>query len=172
MEEEIIATLEGLAEAIENREEPLVFQQGEQHTFMILGSDFGIGRGGKGSGGGESGYELVDSQLEPLDSKEEEEDKEEEDMAEQNLEWMSQGPLALSGAFHRMPNLSERMLTKNDPDSTVKAKDHLESYTYSCKHLWYGTTMLHADFFYVPWMAAQQYGITTFLSNPSITGSC
>lgn len=79
--EAVLATLEVLAKAIENREEPPVFQQGEQDTLVILGSDSGIGGGGKD--------EPTDSETERLDSKEEEEDEEEEDMADQNLEWMT-----------------------------------------------------------------------------------
>ena len=47
VEEAVLATLEGLAKAIEEGEEPLVFWQGEQDTLVILGSDSGA-RGGGG----------------------------------------------------------------------------------------------------------------------------
>lgn len=43
MEEVVLATLESLVEAIENGEEPPTFQQGEQDTLLILGSNSGIG---------------------------------------------------------------------------------------------------------------------------------
>jgi len=94
---------------------------------VILGSGSGTGDGGEGSGGGRGGDEPTDSEPEPSNY-EEEEDKEEEDMADQNLEWMTQGPLALSGALHMMPKRSEIMLTKYDPDNTVKAEDHLDNF--------------------------------------------
>lgn len=70
---------------------------------MILGSDSVTGGRGEGSGGGRGGDGPIDSDLESSDSKEEEEDEEEEDTADQNLEWMTQGLLALSDALHRMP---------------------------------------------------------------------
>ena len=57
MEEAILATLEGLAEAVENKEEPIVFQQEERDTLMILGSDFCTRGGGEGNGGGGGRYE-------------------------------------------------------------------------------------------------------------------
>ena len=49
-------------------------------------------------------------------------------MANQNLEWMTQGPLALPGALHRMPKRLERMLKKYDPKRTVKVEDHLDNF--------------------------------------------
>jgi len=51
VEEAVLATLEGLAEAIEDRGEPMVFSQGKQDTLMILGSDSIIGGRGEGSRG-------------------------------------------------------------------------------------------------------------------------
>ena len=65
MEEAVLATLEGLSEAIENREEPLVFQEGEWDTLMIFGSDSNIGGGGEGSEGGGGGDKPTDSKSEP-----------------------------------------------------------------------------------------------------------
>jgi len=58
----------------------------------------------------------------------EEDKEEEEDMADQNLEWMTQGPLALPSALHKMPRQEERMNIKFDPDSIVKAEDHLNNF--------------------------------------------
>lgn len=77
MEEAFLAILEVLEEAIENGEEPLVFQQGEWDTLMILGLDSSIGGGGEGSGGGGGRDKLTDSEPEPSYSEEEEEDEEE-----------------------------------------------------------------------------------------------
>jgi len=37
VKEEVLATLEGLEEVVEDREEPLVFQLWEQYALMILG---------------------------------------------------------------------------------------------------------------------------------------
>jgi len=62
--EVIIATLEGLAEAIEDKEEPPLFRQGERDTLVILGSNSGTGGGGEGSRGGGGVDEPSDSELE------------------------------------------------------------------------------------------------------------
>jgi len=78
MEEVVLATLEGLVEAIEYGEEPLVLQQGEWDTLVILWLGSYIGGGGEGSGGGKGGYEPTNSDPEPLDSEREEEDEEEQ----------------------------------------------------------------------------------------------
>jgi len=50
------------------------------------------------------------------DSEEEEEYEEEEDMDDQNLEWMTQGPLALHGSLHKIRRHMENLLMKYDPD--------------------------------------------------------
>jgi len=49
-------------------------------------------------------------------------------MANQNLERMTQGPLALSGVLHKMLKQADRMNIKFNPDITVKAKDHLDKF--------------------------------------------
>ena len=85
MEEAILATIEGLAKDIEDKEEPLAFRQGEQDTLVILGSDSGTGGRGEGSGGGKGGDEPTDSEPEPSDFKREEEGEEEEKMAHPKL---------------------------------------------------------------------------------------
>jgi len=69
---------------------------------MILGAESDIGGGGGCSRGGKGGDEPMDLEPEPLDSKREEEEKQEEDMADPNLEWITQGPLALLGVLHKM----------------------------------------------------------------------
>jgi len=95
---------------------------------VILGSDSGIRGRGEGSERGEGRDEPIDSQPKPWDSEEEdEEDEEEEFMADQNLEWMTYGPLALPSALHRMPKHSQRMVTKYDLDRAAKVEDHLDN---------------------------------------------
>lgn len=75
MEEAILATLEGMIEAIENGEEPMVFQNRQQDTPVILISYSSTrGRVG-GSKGGRGGDEPTESEPEPSYSKEEEEDE-------------------------------------------------------------------------------------------------
>lgn len=125
MEKVVLATVKGLTEVVEKREETLVFRQGEKGTLVILGSDSGTESGGEGSRWGGGGEEPTHLGPELSDSEEEEEDEEEEDMVDQKLEWMTQGPLALLGDLHRMPKHSKRMLTKYDPDGIVNAEDHL-----------------------------------------------
>lgn len=49
-------------------------------------------------------------------------------MADPNLEWMTQGPLALPNVLHKMPKQAERMNIKFNPNSAVKAEDHLENF--------------------------------------------
>ena len=119
--------IEGLAESIEDGEEPLVFQKGKQDTIVILGSNSITGGRGTGSGGGGGGDEPTNLEPEPSDSKREEEDEEEEEMADTNLEWMTQGPLALHAVLHKMPRRAERMNFKFNPDNMVKVEDHLDN---------------------------------------------
>lgn len=128
MEEEVLATLEGLAEVIGNGEEPLVFWQYEQDTLVILRLDSGIGGGGEGSGGGGDGDKLTKLESEPSDSEREEEDEVEEDMVDPNLEWMTQGPLALLVFLHKMSKWAKRMNIKFNPNSIVNIKDHLDKF--------------------------------------------
>lgn len=61
MEEAFLATLEGMAESIENREELLVLQQEQRDTLMILCLESGTrGKGEGNRGGGED--EPIDSE--------------------------------------------------------------------------------------------------------------
>jgi len=69
---------------------------------VISGLNFSIGGRGEGSGGGGGRDELTNSDLEPSDSEPEEEDEEDDEMADPNLEWMTQGPLALPDVLHKM----------------------------------------------------------------------
>ena len=84
MEDVVLSTLEGLVEAIEDWEEPLVFLQGKQDTLVILGLKSGTGGGGEGNGGGGGEDKPTEWESEPSGS--EEEDEEEEDMVDPNLE--------------------------------------------------------------------------------------
>jgi len=52
VEEVILETLEELAEAVENEEEPPISLQGEEFNNTLLGSGSGGGSGGEGSGEG------------------------------------------------------------------------------------------------------------------------
>lgn len=83
VEEVILATLEGLAEAVENKEEPPFFLEGEEVKNLLLG--LGSGRG---NAGGRCGDKPTNFEVEPLDLEEEEEDEEEDNMVDKNLEWM------------------------------------------------------------------------------------
>jgi len=49
-------------------------------------------------------------------------------MVDPNLEWMTQGPLALLAVLHKIPKQMERMNIKFNPDNTMKAKDHLDNF--------------------------------------------
>ena len=54
----------------------------------------------------------IDLETEPSVFEREEEDEEEEEMTNPNLEWMSQGPLALPAVLHKIPKRMERMNIK------------------------------------------------------------
>jgi len=64
---------------------------------------------GEGNRGGGGKDEPTDSESKLSDC-EEEDEEEEKDMADQNLEWMTQGPLVLLGDLYKMPKWSEGML--------------------------------------------------------------
>jgi len=49
-------------------------------------------------------------------------------MADPNLEWMNQGPLALSVVLHKMMKRTDRMNIKLNPDKTVKVEDHIDNF--------------------------------------------
>lgn len=95
---------------------------------MIFGSDSSIGGGGEGSRGGIGRDKPIGLEPEPSDSKEGDEDEVKEDMANQNMEWMTQGPLVLLGDLHKMMKQSERMITNFDLENTMKAEDHLDNF--------------------------------------------
>ena len=74
--------------------------------YSLKRSNYGIGSEGEGNGGGVGEDEPTDLDMEPSDFEGEEEyqeEEEDEEMADPNLEWMTQGPLALPGVFHKMP---------------------------------------------------------------------
>ena len=102
---------------------------------------------------------------EPLDSDQEEGDNEEEYMAYPNLDWMTQGPLKFLGVLHKMPRHSEKLLTKYDPDKTMKVEDHLEKIYVHLQTL--EVRYDDFEFSYVLWMVQKLYGITPFLQTPS-----
>lgn len=76
---------------------------------------------GEGNGGGRCRDEPIESEPKPSDSEREEEDGEEEEMTDAKLEWMTQGPLALSVFLHKMLKQAKRMNIKFNTDSTMKA---------------------------------------------------
>ena len=79
-------------------------------------------------GGGGGGDEPIDSEVQLFDSKKEKEYEEQDNMVDQNLEWRTQGPLALHITFHMMPRHTKKLLTKYGPDRVVKAEDHLDMF--------------------------------------------
>lgn len=81
----------------------------------------------EGNEWGGGGDEPTDSKQEPSDFEEEEEDEEEEEMDDQNLEWMTQGPLTLLGALYKIPKQVERMSINFNLDNIVKVEDHLDN---------------------------------------------
>ena len=117
-----------MIEAIEEVEEPPVFRQGEQDTLVILESNSSIGGEGEGNRGSGGGDEPTDSNPEPSNSEGEEEYEEDEEMANPNLEWMTQGPLALLDVMQKMRKRAEIMNIKFNPNNAVKAEDHLDKF--------------------------------------------
>jgi len=95
---------------------------------MILGSHSGTRGEGEGSGGGGGSDDQIESKSKPSYLEEEEEDEEKEDMANQNMEWMIQGPLALIGSLQKVLKHSKRMIIKFYPNNIVKAEDHLDKF--------------------------------------------
>ena len=51
------------------------------------------------------------------------------------MDWMTQGPLELSGVLHKMLRHVEKLLTKYDPDKIVKVEDHLDNFYLHMKTL-------------------------------------
>lgn len=68
-----------------------------------------------GNGGGSGRDEPTDWEPKLSDSKREEEEEEEEDMADQNMESMTFGPLALPAILQNMSKRMERMNTQVQP---------------------------------------------------------
>lgn len=116
---------DGMDEAIEDGEEPPIFFENEQSTLVVLGSNSSVGDEGEGSRGSGGGDKPTDLDSEPSDSDREEED---EEMVESNIEWMTQGPLSLLDVMHKIPKRAERMNINFNPDSVMKAEDHLDNF--------------------------------------------
>lgn len=49
-------------------------------------------------------------------------------MDEQNMEWMTQVPLAFLGVLHKMSRRAKKILTKYELGKIVKAQDHLNTF--------------------------------------------
>ena len=90
VEEAVLATLEGLGEAIEDENKSPILRQSEQGTLVVLGLDLGIGGGGEGRGGGGGGDGPMELESDTSDFEGEEEYKEDGEMVDPNLEWMTQ----------------------------------------------------------------------------------
>lgn len=70
-------------------------------------------------------------------------------MADEELDWMAQGPLSLLRNLHHMPKHIEKMLSNFNPDKKTKDEDHTDDfYMYlvmlhvhfddvSCRHFLY-----------------------------------
>jgi len=95
---------------------------------VILGPDSNSKGKGEGSGGVGGGDEPMESKPEPSESKREEDNEEEEGMDDPNLEWMTEGPLALLVVLHNTPMRLDRMDLKFDPNTTVKKEYHLDKF--------------------------------------------
>lgn len=55
-------------------------------------------------------------------------EKKDEDMADQDLDQMTQGPLTLFCILDKMSRHSENLLTKYDLEKSIKLEDHLENF--------------------------------------------
>lgn len=89
-------------------------------------------------------------------------------MEDANLDWMNEGPLALSGVMHKMKWHVEKLLTKYDPDKIVKVEDRLDNFYLHLLTLevcYDGDPCRH---FHVPWMVEHLYDIISFLQTPCI----
>lgn len=172
VEELILTTLEELAEVLENEEKPPIFLEGEEVMNTLLGLGSNGSSGGEGNKGGGGIDELTYSDAKPSDSEEEEDHEEEEDMAKQNLEWMTQGPLTLCGALYKVPRNIDILLIKYDLDRGMKVEDDVDTFYLHMQTLEVRYDDVAVDCFHVPWMAEQLYGTATFLSTPFITGGC
>lgn len=112
----VLSTLEELANSMEKEEEPPLFNGGNRGNILLSGANFSR------TGREEEGEDELS------DSNKEEEDNEEEDKANQNLDWMNQGPLALPTLLHKMPRHLKKILMKYDPYKRVKDEDHLDNF--------------------------------------------
>lgn len=113
VEEVVLATLEELADSMEREEEPGYFIVVTEATSYCLGSTF---------------FEIAKEEEEPLYLEKEEEDNKEEDMADQNLDRMTQDPLEFLGVLHKVPRHVEKLFMKYDLDKIVKVEEHLDNF--------------------------------------------
>lgn len=95
-------------------EKPPSFSDGDGDNVVVLDDTF-YGLGGEAEEEDPSYYD-------------EEEENNDEDMADQYLDQMTQGPLALSCLLHKMLRHLEKLLRRYDPDKAVKAEDHLNNF--------------------------------------------
>ena len=49
-------------------------------------------------------------------------------MCDQDLDWMTQGLLALLGMLQNMPKHSEKLLMNYDPEKILKDEDHFDNF--------------------------------------------
>lgn len=116
LDDVVLVTLEELVDSVEKQEEPPLFHGGDEENILLSDTTFS----------GTSGEE--EEEEETSNSDKEEEDSEEEDMVDQNMDWMTQGLLALSGVLHKMPRHSEKILKKYDHNKRVKVEYHLDKF--------------------------------------------
>lgn len=102
--EELVQT----AESARKPNHPPSFNGGEGYN-VVLSYDTFFGLGGD-----------EEEEEGPSDSKEKEDHKD-DDMAYQDLDWMTQGPLSLLGVLHKMSRHLENILTKYNPNKAVKS---------------------------------------------------
>lgn len=110
----VFSTPEELAEFIDNierPEQPPSYNEGDEGKIVLLDDTF----------------HRFSCHGEDSSDSEEDEDKKDENMANQYLDWMSQGPFTLLGILHNMPRHMEKLLMKYDPDKAIKAKYHLDN---------------------------------------------
>ena len=97
-------------------------------------------------------YNLFDG-LDGEDSSdsEDEEEHRDENMVDQDLDWMTQGPLDLLSILHKMPRHPEKLLMKYVPDNSIKAEDHLDNFYLHLQTLEVRYGDVACKLFLVPW---------------------